>query len=80
MDEITFANPAARRLGKRIRTRRVTLGMTQDQLAETSGVAQGTISRIERGDRMPTLTTLMKLRGALGLTEDQFAEWLEVAA
>lgn len=74
------ANPAARRLGKRIRTKRRALKMTQDRLAEVSTVSQGAISRIERGEMMPSLATLMKLRGALGLPPDEFTEWLEDVA
>lgn len=81
MDEITFANPAARRLGKRLlRQRTKVRGLTQDQLAELSGVSQGTISRIERGEMFPSLATLHKLRDALGLPPDEFAEWIEAAA
>ena len=80
MDSITFTNPAARRIGKRIHTRRAELGLTQDELAATSGVTQSAISRIERGAAMPSLTTLLKLRMALGLTDDEFNAWLEVVA
>jgi XRE family transcriptional regulator, regulator of sulfur utilization len=39
--------------------------MTQQQLADISGVAQGDISRIERGLITPTLPTLMRLVEAL---------------
>lgn len=78
MDSVTFTtNPAAKRLGKRIHARRTSLGLTQDALAETSHVSQGTISRVERGEMMPSVTTLVRLRDALGLPPDEFAAWLE---
>ena len=36
-------------IGERVRQKRKTLGMTQEQLEEASGVPQGSISRIESG-------------------------------
>src|SRR6266446_8668464 len=36
-------------VGERVRQRRKALGMTQEQLEATSGVPQGSISRIESG-------------------------------
>lgn len=80
MSDIEFTNPAARRMGKRICARRTELGMRQVDLAEASGVAQGLISRLESGQHFPTLQTLIKLKRALGLTDEQFAEWVEVAS
>ncbi len=40
-------------------------GLTQQQLAELSGIAQSEISRIERGSVHPTEPTLVKLADAL---------------
>jgi len=47
--------------------RRHELHMTQQQLAERSGVAQVEISRIERGRKSPSLITFTKLLPVLGL-------------
>ncbi|MHB8717688.1 MAG: helix-turn-helix transcriptional regulator [Candidatus Dormibacteria bacterium] len=52
-------------------TRRGELHLTQQQLAERSGVAQTEISRIERGRKSPTLDTYSRLASALDL------EWVE---
>lgn|SRR5487761_1432495 len=52
-------------------TRRSELHLTQQQLAERSGVAQTEISRIERGRKSPTLDTYSRLASALDL------EWVE---
>ena len=41
-------------------------GMTQAQVAETSGVDQGDISRIEHGRMIPETATLARLAEALG--------------
>jgi transcriptional regulator with XRE-family HTH domain len=55
MDQV---GPALRRLRRQ-------RGMTQEDLAAASGVAQDTISQIELGKREPYATTLRKLAGAL---------------
>jgi transcriptional regulator with XRE-family HTH domain len=48
-----------------LRARLRARGMSQRQLAERSGVAHSTISRMVRGDRVPSLTTAYKLAAAL---------------
>ena len=47
-------------------------GMTQEELAEKSGVSRGTISALENGiDRTTTSKTLVKLAQALDTTVDR---------
>lgn len=48
-------------------TRRRDLNLTQESLAERSGVAQTEISRIERGRKSPTMDTFSRLASALRL-------------
>ncbi|MBE6982884.1 MAG: helix-turn-helix transcriptional regulator [Ruminococcaceae bacterium] len=46
--------------------------MTQEELAEKSGVSRGTISALESGvERTTTTKTLLKIASALDLTVDQ---------
>jgi transcriptional regulator with XRE-family HTH domain len=54
-------------LGKNLRAARNKLGLTQEQVAERSGVQAGEISRIERGKRDPKVSTLEKLAAAVEL-------------
>jgi transcriptional regulator with XRE-family HTH domain len=63
------------KIGARIQGLRQQHGMTQDELAASSGVPQGNISRLERGLASDVqLTTLMKLARALGVSvEDLIA-------
>ncbi|GHU30385.1 transcriptional regulator [Betaproteobacteria bacterium] len=61
----TAKSSLAKRLGKKIATRRKTLGWTQDALAERVGVDTETISRFERGAHLPSLPTLERLAVAL---------------
>ncbi len=58
------------RLGARVLQERLAAGLTQGQLAAVSGVAQGDISRIERGQSNPTAETLQALAGPLGVALD----------
>ncbi|WP_373232982.1 helix-turn-helix domain-containing protein [Cohnella sp.] len=57
-------------LGQRIRTERKKLSLTQEQLAERIGVSDAYIGQIERGERSPTLETLVKIASRLGVTID----------
>lgn len=43
------------------------MNMTQKELARRSGVKQSNISRIEKGNSSPNITTLKKLAEGLGL-------------
>lgn len=53
---------------QRIKLARVEKGWTQKQLADASGIAQGDISRYERGTLSPTATTVDRLMKAIGQT------------
>ena len=51
-----------------IRNRRKTLGITLAELSERVDIRATTICDIENGKRNPSLTTLLRLTDALGLT------------
>lgn len=57
-------------IGTRIKERRSILGITQKDLAGISGVGLRTIKIIETGDGNPSLDTLVKVLGVLGLELD----------
>lgn len=57
---------ALERLAERIRTLRNLLGMSQEMLAEKTGLSLSLIRRVERKAANPTLTNLEKLAGVLG--------------
>lgn len=52
-------------IGKAISTRRKALGLTQEQLSEAAGLAQASLSHIERGVTSPSLERLAQLAGIL---------------
>lgn len=52
---------------KTIKGRRVALKVTQEALAELSGVGLRTLKQFESGKGNPTLSTLQKLSDVLGM-------------
>jgi ribosome-binding protein aMBF1 (putative translation factor) len=58
------------KIGARLLQQRLAAGLTQQQLAVASGIAQADISRIERGQINPTAATLETLGAPLGVTLD----------
>ncbi len=77
-------SPAA--LGRALRDARRKKSLTQHQLAVMAGLAQTTVSIVERGARGATLNTMMRLLAALDLelvlqsrqSADLTAQWQKV--
>jgi transcriptional regulator with XRE-family HTH domain len=61
------------RLGERVRELRRGRGLTLEGLAERSGVSRAMISKLERGEKNPTLVVAAKLAEGLGVTLSQLA-------
>jgi len=59
------------RLGKRIRALRGERGLTLDALAGRSGVSRAMISKLERGEKNPTLVVAAKVAEGLGMSLSQ---------
>lgn len=55
-------------IGGRIAVERGRLGLTQWQLARRAGIGRVTLVRIENGQQDPTVTTLVRIADALGVT------------
>lgn len=62
---------ASGRLGERIRGLRRERGLTLDLLAERSGVSRAMISKLERGEKNPTLVVAAKVAEGLGVRLSQ---------
>jgi transcriptional regulator with XRE-family HTH domain len=66
-----MSSPTGRAFNEWLRAQLKAKKMSQRQLAQQSGVDHSTISRLVRGDRMPSLGTATKLaRGLRELTDD----------
>ena len=67
-----------RRLGTHARLCRKARGLTQDALAERSGLAVDTIRRLEHGSFSPSLDTLRKLGAGLDIQLSTLFESFEL--
>ncbi|UXU74108.1 MULTISPECIES: cupin domain-containing protein [unclassified Paracoccus (in: a-proteobacteria)] len=61
-------------VGARLKELRTAAGMSQRQLAEASGVPHGQISMIETGRSSPSVASLRKILGGMGITMAEFFE------
>ena len=62
-------------LGQRIKELRKQKGMSQEFLAEESGLSLRTIQRIENGETNPTGESLKRLSNALNVNPDELIDW-----
>lgn len=69
-DEEKIRN-TCRHLAIQLKTRREQLGISANRLAEMSGLNRQTVTFVERGDRIPSLSTFLRLARALGLTPSE---------
>ena len=58
-------------LGRIIKQQRITIPLTLQELAATSGVSSSHLGRIERGERFPSARILRKIAKPLGFDEDE---------
>ncbi|CAA9445712.1 MAG: Transcriptional regulator, Xre-family with cupin domain [uncultured Rubrobacteraceae bacterium] len=61
------------RLGGRVKELRRGRGLTLEELAERSGVSRAMISKLERGEKNPTLVVAARLAEGLGVTLSRLA-------
>lgn len=59
-------------IGSKVRTLRLGKGMALAQLGEHSGLSVGMLSKIERGQIVPTLPTLLRIAMVFGVGLDHF--------
>lgn len=59
-------------IGSKVRTLRLGKGMALTQLGEHSGLSVGMLSKIERGQIVPTLPTLLRIAMVFGVGLDHF--------
>lgn len=64
-------------LGRVLRQQRVKLGLSQQELAMTSGLDRTYISLLELGRKSPTLQTMYALCNAMNVIFPDFARWID---
>lgn len=65
--------------GSVLRGLRKKAGLTQEQLGFEAELERNFISMLERGERQPTLTTLVKLAKPLGIKASRIVALVEMA-
>jgi transcriptional regulator with XRE-family HTH domain len=55
-------------IGERLRSARDRQGLTLDQLSEASGLSKAHLSRLEAGERQPSIAALLDLSSTLGVS------------
>lgn len=66
--------PIVGAIGPKVRDLRQQLGLSLQQLAQRAGVSAAAIHKVERGDMVPTITTLLKLAAAFDRPIGHFVE------
>ena len=64
-------SPEGKRFGDAVRRLRKERELSQEALAERAGMAADYLGFIERGENVPTLTVIVKLSKALGVTASE---------
>lgn len=72
---VTVRTELRNTLGRKVRELRLSLNMTQRDLAGDAGIRQALISEIERGEANPTIDSVLRIATAL---EVSFAELFEL--
>lgn len=66
-----------RRIGDRLRVLRQAAGLTQEEVAERIEVDASFITKLEAGKRLPSVDTVVRLAGALGVPVARIMEVLD---
>jgi len=73
MSNVSVAEPIpeAELFGKTLKKLRTSRDLTQERLAGAANLTTGYVNTLERGMQVPSLTTLIKLAHALGVTPSE---------
>lgn len=63
--------------GAAVRSARTTRGIAQETLAHLAAIERSHVGKIERGQHMPTLSAVLKIARALGITGAELIEATE---
>jgi transcriptional regulator with XRE-family HTH domain len=74
---VVKADQLAQAFGRVLRERRLGAGLSQEKLALEADVDRTFVSLLERGGRQPTLSTLWRLAGALGVAPSELISSVE---
>lgn len=67
-----------KQFGETVRGLRKEAGLSQEALAEKAGLTLNYIGNVERGEKTPSLETVCRIAGALGLSGGQLLSKAEI--
>ncbi|MFM7407746.1 MAG: helix-turn-helix domain-containing protein [Cuspidothrix sp.] len=70
-------NSQLQKFGQHIRTIRKAQGLSQEQLAELSGLHRNYIGGVERGERNVALLNIIRIAHALGMSPSELLKGLD---
>ncbi len=70
-------HPAIEQFGGRVRLRRLALGLSQEKLAEVSGLHRTYVGSLERGERNVALLNILRLAVALEVEPGELVDGLQ---
>jgi transcriptional regulator with XRE-family HTH domain len=71
-------SPECVRFGSHIRELRSQKGFSQESFADQCGIHRTYIGGLERGERNPTLVTILRISSALGISPAKLFESMEM--
>ena len=74
MNEEKSVNPVSLSIGRRIQKYRTEKNLTQEFLAERTGISQKHLSRIEQGYHSPRFELIISISDALNISTDALAK------
>ncbi|OQW60097.1 MAG: hypothetical protein A4S17_10955 [Proteobacteria bacterium HN_bin10] len=77
MNDERAANAIDRKVGQRVRARRLEIGMSQEQLADLLGVTFQQVQKYEKGVNRIAVSRLFDIAGALAMSPGTFFEGLD---
>ena len=72
-----MARSAQEQFGRRVRTRREELGISQERLAEIAGLHRNYVGSLERGERNVALQNILRLASALKVDPGELVSGLK---
>ncbi|MBN2803407.1 MAG: helix-turn-helix transcriptional regulator [Deltaproteobacteria bacterium] len=66
--EIIYPENFSQIIGSTIKTKRESLGITQNELADLTGIKRPNIARLEKGTTYPNMSTLIKISQGLKIS------------
>ena len=71
MEEKTTSGDYRKNLGKILKQKRQSAGLTLHEISEVSGVSTSHLGRIEKGERFPSADILQRIAGPVGFSESE---------